>query len=102
MLFINGEAGGTFAGSDGPCGEDLVSAGVDVDDFAEVLDVVVNGAFAVGDGKFGLAGELHGGDDLVCLVADDGGVFAASVEGPDGLRDGLEDDAVRIGAGGMR
>src|SRR5690348_17655182 len=81
MLLINSETGGAFAGSDGPSCQDLVCAGVDVDDFAEVLDVVIDGAFAVGDREFGFAGKLYGGDDLVSLVADDGGVFATAVEG---------------------
>ena len=78
----------------------VVGAGVEADDFALVFDVVEDRALAVGGGELGLAGQGDGGDDLARGGVDDGDVVAAAVEGPDGLRGGLEDDAVGVGSGG--
>ena len=96
---VEGKAGGGIAAG-GPGAEDSFGAGVDADDFALVFEVVENCALAIGDSKLRLAGEGDGGDDSVRDGVDDGDRLGAAVEGPDGLRGGLEDDAIGVGSGG--
>ena len=74
--------------------------GVEADDFALVFDVVEDRALAVDGGKLGLAGQGDGGDYFLRGGVDDGDVMAAAIEGPDGLRGRLKDDAVGVLAGG--
>jgi hypothetical protein len=97
---VEGQAAGAVAAGEGPLGGELVGVGVEADDLALVFNVVEDRSLAVDGGEFGLAGEGDGGDDLLRGGVDDGDVFAAAVEGPDGLGGRLEDDAVGVLAGG--
>ncbi len=78
---INGEAGRLFARGDGPTMDESARFCVNNNDFAFVLEVVVDEAGGgVGDAEFGLAAEGNGGEDFGVLDVDDGGGLAAAVE----------------------
>ncbi len=95
---IEGEAGGGIAAGGPGCGEGF-GAGVEADDLALVFDVVEDRALAVDGGKLGLAGQGDGGDNIPRGGVNDGDVVGAAVEGPDGLRSRLENNAVGVLAG---
>src|SRR6266849_662584 len=64
-----------------------------------VFVVDVDGAFAIGDGEFGLAAERDRADDGAVRGVDSGGIFAATVKGEDALGGRVVDDGVGIGVG---
>jgi hypothetical protein len=84
--------------------------GIEVDNDVLVFDVVVYVAGAVDGWELGRAGQAYCCEDLPGEIAgaggitgggaDDGDVFAATIEGPDGLGGGLKDDGVRVLAAG--
>jgi hypothetical protein len=73
-----------------------VAVGVEANDLALVLNVVVDVAFAVGHRELRLAGQFDGGDHLIVARVDDADAVSTAVEGPHGLRCGIEDGAVRM------
>ena len=95
---INRQTGGRVAGR--PFRRDLLRCSVEADNLILALDVVVDVALAVRDRELRLAGQRNRRNDFLRVRIDHGGVTAAAVEGPHRLRDRLERDAIRIGAGG--
>src|SRR5260221_987520 len=99
VLDVHVHSGGLLGGSDGPAGLDGVGARVEGHDFVFVFDVVVNHAFAIGDGVFRPAPHRDSGDDGERRRIDDGGVVGFSVHGENVFGSGIVDDAVGIAAG---
>ena len=93
---VEGQAAGSIAAGERPLGGELVGFGVEADDLALVFDVVEDRSLAIDGGELGLAGQRNGGDNLLRGGVDYGGVLAAAVEGPDGLRGRLKDDGVGV------
>src|ERR1700738_4260299 len=66
-------------------------------EFGGVFVVDIDGAFAVGDSEFRLAAESNCARDGTVRGVDNGGIFAAAVEGEDVLRGRVVDDRIGIG-----
>ena len=72
---------------------------IDLDNFAFVLDVVVDVAFLVANGKLRLAAQSDGSIHAACCSVDRGRILATSIEGKDAFRSRIIHDAVRIATG---
>src|SRR5260370_7264135 len=67
--------------------------------FGGVFVVHIDGAFAIGGGKFRLAAQIDRAEHSAVRSVDGGGIFASAVKGKDALGDGLVEDGVWIGVG---
>src|SRR5260370_18351987 len=89
VLYIDGQAGRAFArGKRGAAGH-AGFGGVDLDHFAGVFDVDVDLAGAIHGAVLGLFADREGGDDLIVLGVDGGGVVGPAIHGEDALRLGF-------------
>src|SRR5260370_23090488 len=79
--------------------EFLEARGIEMMKFGGVFVVHIDGAFAIGGGKFRLAAQIDRAEHSAVRSVDGGGIFASAVKGKDALGDGLVEDGVWIGVG---
>ena len=96
VFCIDGEAGGRLASHDGPLVFDSERLRIVVDDFGFFFEVDESVAFAVDDGGFCAAAEIHLADHFLFLRIDGGDDLAVSVADEDAVELGVIEDEVGV------